>query len=128
MRWLSTIISIEAKRKNAITVLHHVTSNRKGYWKKRIGAKVIKKYDEAKSPYNRLRESKELSAVEKYELRLRKNKLDLQQLLEKKAVLCFYRRICADVLSFYIFILLLFLPCLLRGQRCWVTCWQKQRL
>jgi integrase domain protein len=49
--------------------------------KKRIDAKVIKKYDEAKSPYNRLMESKELSTAEKDKLHLRKNKLDLQQLV-----------------------------------------------
>ena len=51
--------------------------------KERIDAKVIKKYDEAKTPYRRLMESKELSTAEKDELRLRKNNLDLQQLLEK---------------------------------------------
>ena len=49
--------------------------------KQRIDAKVIKKYDEAKSPYNRLMESKELSTAEKDKLHLRKNKLDLQQLV-----------------------------------------------
>ena len=51
--------------------------------KERIDAKVIKKYDEAKSPYRRLMESKDLSPAEKEELRRRKDSLDLQLLLEK---------------------------------------------
>ncbi|WP_257225297.1 integrase catalytic domain-containing protein [Treponema parvum] len=51
--------------------------------KARIDAKVIKKYDTAKTPYRRLMESKELSPAEKEELRRRMVNLDLQLLLEK---------------------------------------------
>ena len=50
--------------------------------KQRIDAKLIKKYDTAKTPYRRLMESPQLSDVEKEELYRRKNSLDLQQLLE----------------------------------------------
>lgn len=51
--------------------------------KARIDAKVIKKYDTAKTPYRRLMKSKELSPAEKEELRRRMVNLDLQLLLEK---------------------------------------------
>ena len=51
--------------------------------KERVDAKLIKKYDTAKTPYRRLMESKELSLAEKEELRRRKDSLDLQLLLEK---------------------------------------------
>jgi len=50
--------------------------------KKRIDAKVIKKYDAAKTPYCRLMESSDVSEAVKAELCRRKNRLDLQQLLE----------------------------------------------
>ena len=50
--------------------------------KKRIDAKVIKKYDAAKTPYCRLMESSDVSEAAKAELCRRKNRLDLQQLLE----------------------------------------------
>ena len=50
--------------------------------KKRIDAKVIKKYDTAKTPYCRLMESSDVSEAVKAELCRRKNNLDLQQLLE----------------------------------------------
>ena len=50
--------------------------------KQRIDAKVVKKYDTAKTPYRRLMESSDVSEVVKAELCRRKNNLDLQQLLE----------------------------------------------
>ncbi|QHX43659.1 transposase family protein [Treponema vincentii] len=50
--------------------------------KKRIDAKVTKKYDTAKTPYCRLMESSDVSEAVKAELCRRKNNLDLQQLLE----------------------------------------------
>ena len=50
--------------------------------KQRVEAKVIKKYDTAKTPYCRLMESSDVSEVVKAELLRRKNSLDLQQLLE----------------------------------------------
>ena len=50
--------------------------------KQRIDAKVIKKYDKAKTPYRRLMESSDISEAVKAELHRRKNSLDLQQLLE----------------------------------------------
>lgn len=50
--------------------------------KKRIDAKVTKKYDTAKTPYRRLMESSDVSEAVKAELCRRKNNLDLQQLLE----------------------------------------------
>ena len=50
--------------------------------KKRIDAKVIKKYDAAKTPYRRLMESSDVSEAVKAELCRRKNGFDLQQLLE----------------------------------------------
>ena len=55
--------------------------------KQRVDAKLIKKYDTAKTPYRRLMESPQLSDVEKEELYRRKNSLDLQQLLEKTQLL-----------------------------------------
>ena len=55
--------------------------------KERVDAKLIKKYDTAKTPYRRLMESPQLSDVEKEELYRRKNSLDLQQLLEKTQLL-----------------------------------------
>ena len=51
--------------------------------KERIDAKVIKKYDAAKTPYRRLMESSDVSEAVKAELLRRKNSLDLQQLLEQ---------------------------------------------
>ena len=50
--------------------------------KQRVEAKVIKKYDTAKTPYCRLMESSDVSEAVKAELCRRKNNLDLQQLLE----------------------------------------------
>ena len=50
--------------------------------KQRIDAKVVKKYDTAKTPYCRLMESANVSEAVKAELLRRKNSLDLQQLLE----------------------------------------------
>ena len=50
--------------------------------KRRVEAKVIKKYDTAKTPYRRLMESADVSEAVKAELLSRKNSLDLQQLLE----------------------------------------------
>ena len=55
--------------------------------KERVDAKLIKKYDAAKTPYRRLMESTAVSDAEKQELILRKNGLDLQQLLEKTQLL-----------------------------------------
>ena len=55
--------------------------------KERVDAKLIKKYDTAKTPYRRLMESTAVSDAEKQELILRKNGLDLQQLLEKTQLL-----------------------------------------
>ena len=51
--------------------------------KHRVDAKVIKKYDEAKTPYRRLMESSDISDAEKNELQCRKDRLDLQQLIDK---------------------------------------------
>ena len=51
--------------------------------KQRVEAKVIKKYDTAKTPYCRLMESSDVSEAVKAELCRRKNSLDLQQLLEE---------------------------------------------
>ena len=51
--------------------------------KERVDAKLIKKYDTAKTPYRRLMESNEVSIAEKQELRQRKDNLDLAVLLEK---------------------------------------------
>ena len=51
--------------------------------KHRVDAKVIKKYDEAKTPYRRLMESSDISNAEKNELQCRKDSLDLQQLIDK---------------------------------------------
>ena len=51
--------------------------------KQRIDAKVIKKYDAAKTPYCRLMESSDVSEAVKADLLRRKNSLDLQQLLEQ---------------------------------------------
>ena len=50
--------------------------------KQRVEAKVIKKYDTAKTPYRRLMESSDVSEAVKADLLRRKNSLDLQQLLE----------------------------------------------
>ena len=50
--------------------------------KQRIDAKVIKKYDTAKTPYCRLMESSDVPEAVKAELCRRKNSVDLQQLLE----------------------------------------------
>ena len=50
--------------------------------KQRIDAKVIKKYDEAKTPYRRLMENPDVTDNEKEELWRRKNNLDLTVLLE----------------------------------------------
>ena len=55
--------------------------------KERVDAKVIKKYDAAKTPYRRLMESADVSEAVKAELFRRKNRLDLQQLLEKTQLL-----------------------------------------
>jgi len=55
--------------------------------KQRVDAKVIKKYDAAKTPYRRLMESKDVSEAVKEELFRRKNRLDLQQLLYKTQLL-----------------------------------------
>ena len=51
--------------------------------KQRVDAKLIKKYDAAKTPYRRLMESTAVSDAEKQELIRRKNDLDLAALLEK---------------------------------------------
>ena len=51
--------------------------------KERVDAKLIKKYDTAKTPYRRLMESADVTAAEKQQLHQRKNKLDLAVLLEK---------------------------------------------
>ena len=51
--------------------------------KQRVDAKLIKKYDTAKTPYRRLMESADVTAAEKQQLHKRKNKLDLAVLLEK---------------------------------------------
>ena len=50
--------------------------------KQRIDAKVIKKYDTAKTPYCRLMESSDVPEAVKAELYCRNNSVDLQQLLE----------------------------------------------
>ncbi|WP_246473274.1 integrase catalytic domain-containing protein [Treponema parvum] len=50
--------------------------------KERMDAKLIKKYDAAKTPYRRLMESMNVSPDEKEELLCRKNALDLGDLLE----------------------------------------------
>ena len=55
--------------------------------KERVDAKVIKKYDAAKTPYRRLMESADVSEAVKAELFRRKNRLDLQQLLDKTQLL-----------------------------------------
>ena len=55
--------------------------------KQRVDAKVIKKYDAAKTPYRRLVESTDVSEAVKAELFRRKNRLDLQQLLVKMQLL-----------------------------------------
>ena len=55
--------------------------------KERVDAKVIKKYDAAKTPCRRLMESADVSEAVKEELVRRKNRLDLQQLLEKTQLL-----------------------------------------
>ena len=55
--------------------------------KQRVDAKVIKKYDAAKTPYRRLVESTDVSEAVKAELFRRKNRLDLQQLLVKTQLL-----------------------------------------
>lgn len=55
--------------------------------KQRVDAKVIKKYDAAKTPYRRLMESTDVSKAVKAELFRRKNRLDLQQLLDKTQLL-----------------------------------------
>ena len=55
--------------------------------KQRVDAKVIKKYDAAKTPYRRLMESTDVSEAVKAELFRRKNRLDLQQLLDKTQLL-----------------------------------------
>ena len=51
--------------------------------KQRVDAKLIKKYDTAKTPYRRLIESADVTATEKQQLRQRKNNLDFAVLLEK---------------------------------------------
>ena len=51
--------------------------------KERIDAKVIKKYDRARTPYARLMECGDLDDASKEELRRRKDSLDLISLLEK---------------------------------------------
>ena len=51
--------------------------------KERVDSKVTKKYDEAKTPYTRLLEHKGLPDAVKAELRLRKNSLDLEFLLNR---------------------------------------------
>lgn len=51
--------------------------------KERIDKKVIKKYDTAKTPYNRLLESPDVPEKEKAELQRRKAALDLSELLAK---------------------------------------------
>ena len=50
--------------------------------KQRIDAKLIKKYDMAKTAYQRLMENSGVNEAVKAELCRRKNSLDLQQLLE----------------------------------------------
>ena len=50
--------------------------------KQRIDAKLIKKYDEAKTPYRRLMESPDVNEAVKAELHRRNNGSGLQQLLE----------------------------------------------
>ena len=50
--------------------------------KQRVEAKVIKKYNTAKTPYRRLMESSDVSEAVKADLCRRKNGFDLQQLLE----------------------------------------------
>ena len=50
--------------------------------KRRVEAKVVKKYDAAKTPYCRLMENSDVSEAVKAELCRRKNSFDLQQLLE----------------------------------------------
>ena len=51
--------------------------------KERVDAKVIKKYDAARTPYTRLMECAELPQQVKDELMRRKNRLDLETLLLK---------------------------------------------
>jgi len=55
--------------------------------KERVDAKLIKKYDTAKTPYRRLMESNEVSIAEKQVLCQRKDNLDLAVLLEKTQLL-----------------------------------------
>ena len=55
--------------------------------KERLDAKVIKKYDKAKTPYTRLMEHKDLADSVKTELTRRKNSLDLETLLNKTKAL-----------------------------------------
>ena len=55
--------------------------------KERVDAKLIKKYDAAKTLYRRLMESTAVSDAEKQELIRRKNDLDLAALLEKTQLL-----------------------------------------
>jgi hypothetical protein len=51
--------------------------------KERVDAKVIKKYDKAKTPYMRLMECADLDESAKVELKQRKSRLDLRALLER---------------------------------------------
>ena len=53
--------------------------NRSIISKQRIDAKIIKKYDAANAPYQRLMESSDVNEAVKVELSRRKNGLDLQQ-------------------------------------------------
>ena len=67
---------------HSLTLVNFFFPSMKIISKKRIDAKVIKKYDTAKTPYCRLMESSDVSEAVKAELCRRKNNLDLQQLLE----------------------------------------------
>ena len=51
--------------------------------KERVDAKVLKKYDKAKTPYTRLMECSELDERTKQELARRKSELDLEKLLSE---------------------------------------------
>ena len=55
--------------------------------KERLDAKVIKKYDKAKTPYTRLMEHKDLADSVKTELTRRKNSLDMETLINKTKAL-----------------------------------------
>jgi len=60
--------------------------------KKRVGAKIIKKYDQAKTPYQRLMESEHISLLQKEKLRATYqslNPFELKEAIEKKLKVIF---------------------------------------